>query len=126
MKLHTHYSIKICLKQEFYNNYYKLENRSGGHSLREMKSRKVFFVQIQSEAQCITPYLTLFYIRLHQNYPKFAESQSEALLAERILRGNSVVPIRTLRIDINPLRDFRYIATATRYATLEMLFHSSP
>ena len=36
------------------------------------------------------------------------------------MRGNSVVPIRTLRIDINPLRDFRYIATATRYATLDM------
>jgi hypothetical protein len=30
------------------------------------------------------------------------------------------VPIRTLRIDINPLRDFRYVATATRYATLDM------
>ena len=28
--------------------------------------------------------------------------------------------IRTLRIDINPLRDFRYVATATRYATLDM------
>ena len=30
------------------------------------------------------------------------------------------MPIRTLRIDINPLRDFRYIATATRYAALDM------
>ena len=36
------------------------------------------------------------------------------------------MPLRTLRIDINPLRDFRYIAdgsyvpSATRYATLDM------
>ena len=28
--------------------------------------------------------------------------------------------LRTLRIDINPLWDFRYVATATRYATLDM------
>ena len=34
-------------------------------------------------------------------------------------RTVSVVPLRTLRIDINPLRDFRYVV-ATRYATLDM------
>ena len=31
-----------------------------------------------------------------------------------------------LRIDINPLWDLRYVANATRYATLDMLLHSSP
>ena len=31
-----------------------------------------------------------------------------------------------LRIDINPSRDLRYVANATRYATLDMLLHSSP
>ncbi|MBQ8738744.1 MAG: hypothetical protein IJZ04_09890 [Clostridia bacterium] len=29
------------------------------------------------------------------------------------------VPLRTLRIDINPLRDFRYVACATRYGLCE-------
>ena len=33
---------------------------------------------------------------------------------------HSVVPLRTLRIDINPLWDFRYVAIATRYAALDM------
>ena len=28
--------------------------------------------------------------------------------------------LRTQRIDINPLRDFRYVANATRYAALDM------
>ena len=30
------------------------------------------------------------------------------------------MPLRTLRIDINPLWDFRYVAVATRYAALDM------
>ena len=30
------------------------------------------------------------------------------------------MPLRTLRIDINPLWDFRYVAIATRYAALDM------
>ena len=28
--------------------------------------------------------------------------------------------LRTLRIDINPVRDLRYVADTTRYATLDM------
>ena len=32
----------------------------------------------------------------------------------------SAVPLRTLRIDINPLRDFRYVANATRYVPLAL------
>ena len=30
------------------------------------------------------------------------------------------MPLKALRIDINPYRDFRYVATATRYAALDM------
>ena len=31
----------------------------------------------------------------------------------------SAVPLRALHIDINPLRDFRYVANATRYGLCE-------